>query len=85
LAELQALDDFIVTTANRLEVVDVDGVAVVMMLDDQRRFEESYPLARTLRDGTPYPIRVHRVAAARKAQTLEAAGRQARIAVAAAE
>ncbi|ORX19447.1 hypothetical protein [Mycobacterium xenopi] len=80
-AELQAVDDFIDATARQLEVTDVDGVSVVFMLDDQRQFEQTYPLARTLRDGVPYPIRVHRVAAARRAHQLEAAGRPARIAV----
>jgi hypothetical protein len=82
LAELQAVDDFIAATAGQLNVAEVDGVSVVFMLDDQREFERAYPLARTLRDGVPYPIRVHRVAAARRAQNLEAAGQQARIAVA---
>ena len=82
LAELQAVDDFIDATAGRLDVTDVDGVSVVLMLDDQREFEKAYPLARTLRDGVSYPIRVQRVAAARRAQLLEAAGRPARIAVA---
>lgn len=81
LADLQAIDDFIVSTAPRLEVVDVDEVTVVLMLGDQRQFEESYPLARTMRSGTPYPIRVHRVAAARRAHTLEGAGRPIKIAV----
>lgn len=81
LAELQAVDDFITTTAAQLEVVEGDGVSVVLMLDDQREFEQAYPQARTLRDGVPYPMRVHRVAAARRAQQLEAAGQPARIAV----
>ncbi len=81
LAELQALDDFIAATAGRLDVTDADGVAVVLTLDDQHHFEEAYPLARTLRDGTSYPILVHRVAAARRVQALEASGRPARIAV----
>ena len=81
LAELQAVDDFITTTAAQLEVVEGDGISVVLMLDDQREFEQAYPQARTLRDGVPYPIRVHRVAAARRAQQLEAAGQPARIAV----
>ena len=60
------------------------GVPVVMLLDDQEQFETVYPKARTLRDGAPYPIRVHRVAAARRAQQLAAgAAGQSRIAVAA--
>jgi hypothetical protein len=82
LAELQAVDDFITATSGQLKVVDADGVSAVLMLDDQRQFERIYPLARTLRDGAPYPIRVHRVAAARRAEELEAAGRSARIVVA---
>ena len=41
-----------------------------------------YPRARTKRDGVVYPRRVHRVAAARRAHELEAAGGSARIAVA---
>ena len=81
LAELQAVDDFITATAGQLDVTEVDGVSVVLMFDEQSQFEQAYPLARTLRDGVPYPIRVHRVAAARRAQALEAAGRPSRIAV----
>jgi len=81
LAELQAVDDFITTCASQLEVTDVGVVSVVLMLDDQRQFERAYPQARTLRDGAPYPIRVHRVAAARRAHQL--AGARSRIAVSA--
>lgn len=82
LAELQAVDDFIAANAGQLEVSEVDGVAVVVMLDDQQQFEATYLQARTVRDQSPYPIRVHRVAAARRAHQLEAAGQSARIAVA---
>ena len=81
-AELQAVDDFITTTAAQLDVTDVDGVSVVVMIDDQAEFERAYPQARTDRDGVVYPRRVHRVAAARRAHKLEAAGGSARIAVA---
>lgn len=81
-AELQAIDDFIDTSAASLEVTDVDGVKVVLMIDDQAAFARAYPQARTLRDGTGYPRRVHRVAAARRARMLEAAGGSTRIAVA---
>lgn len=82
LAELQAVDDFIVATAAQLEVSDVDGAAVVVMLDDQQQFEKVYPQAHTVRDKVAYPIRVHRVAAARRAHLLEDAGQLTRIAVA---
>lgn len=81
-AELQAIDDFIAASAEQLNVADVDGVSVVLMIDDQQAFERAYPQARTKRDGTVYPRRVHRVAAARRAHELEAAGQSARIAVA---
>lgn len=81
-AELQAIDDFINATAGELEVDHIDGVDVVMMIDDQAAFTQAYPHARTLRDGTVYPRRVHRVAAARRASLLEVAGGTARIAVA---
>jgi hypothetical protein len=53
-----------------------------MMIDDQDAFERAYPQARTQRDGVVYPRRVHRVAAARRAHTLETAGGSVRIAVA---
>jgi transcriptional regulator with XRE-family HTH domain len=82
LAELQAVDDFITTSAGQLDVTEAGGVSVVVMLDDQGEFERAYPQARTLRDGVVYPRRVHRVAAARRAHMLEAAGRSVRIAVA---
>lgn len=81
-AELQAVDDFISTSAGQLDVTDVEGVSVVIMIDDQAAFESAYPQARTQRDGLVYPRRVHRVAAARRAHQLEAAGGSARIAVA---
>ena len=81
-AELQAVDDFITTSAGQLDVTEAAGVSVVVMIDDQAEFERAYPQARTQRDGVVYPRRVHRVAAARRAHTLEAAGGSARIAVA---
>ena len=80
--ELQAIDDFITTSASQLDITDVDGVSIVVMIDDQADFERIYPQARTKRDGVVYPRRVHRVAAARRAHELEAAGGSARIAVA---
>ena len=81
IAEMQALDDFIVITAAELPVERVDGVSVVYMLDDQADFEQVYPEARTLRDRLRYPLRIHRVAAARCASSLAAAGHEVRIAV----
>ena len=80
--ELQAIDDFIAASAGQLDVTVVDGVSVVVMIDDQADFERIFPQARTQRDGVVYPRRVHRVAAARRAHELEAAGGSARIAVA---
>ena len=80
--ELQAIDDFITTSAGQLDVTEVAGVSVVVMIDDQAEFERVYPQARTQRDGVVYPRRVHRVAAARRAHSLEAAGASVRIAVA---
>ena len=41
--ELQAIDDFITTSAGQLDVTDVDGVSVVVMIDDQAEFERVYP------------------------------------------
>jgi hypothetical protein len=82
LTELQAVEDFITTSASHLDVTEVAGVTVVVMIDDQAEFERAYPQARTQRDGVVYPRRVHRVAAARRAHTLEAAGASVRIAVA---
>lgn len=80
--ELQAIEDFITTSASQLDVTEVAGVSVVVMIDDQAEFERAYPQARTQRDGLVYPRRVHRVAAARRAHMLEAAGASVRIAVA---
>ena len=80
--ELQAIEDFITTSAGQLDVTEVAGVSVVVMIDDQAEFERAYPQARTKRDGVVYPRRVHRVAAARRAHSLEAAGASVRIAVA---
>ena len=82
MTELQAIDDFITTSAGQLDVTEVADVSVVVMIDDQAEFERAYPQARTKRDGVVYPRRVHRVAAARRAHSLEAAGGSVRIAVA---
>ncbi|WP_074342449.1 hypothetical protein [Mycobacteroides abscessus] len=81
LAELQAIDDFIEDAAAHLEVKSVAGVEVVPMLDEQSQFERMYPRARTLRGETAYPVLVHRVAAARRAQAIAAAGGTPRIGV----
>lgn len=82
LAELQAVEDFITTSASQLAVAEAAGINVVTMIDDQAEFERVYPQARTRRDGVVYPRRVHRVAAARRAHALEAADQSARIVVA---
>ncbi len=82
LAELQAVEDFITTSASQLAVTEAAGINVVTMVDDQADFERVYPQARTRRDGVVYPRRVHRVAAARRAHTLEAADQSVRIVVA---
>ncbi len=82
MAELQAIDDFIDASAGQLDVTEVGGVSVVVMIDDQAAFEHAYPQARTKRDGWFFPRRVHRVAAARRAHALESTGRSVRIAVA---
>lgn len=80
LAELQAIDDLITATTVRLDITRTSaGVNMIHMLDDQAEFERAYPNARTIRDGTPYPLRVHRVAAGRRASMLEGAGEEARI------
>lgn len=81
-AELQAIDDFITASAGQLHITEEAGASVVVMIDDQAAFERLYPQARTKRDGEVYPRRVHRVAAARRAHELEAAGASTRIAVA---
>lgn len=82
LAELQAVEDFITTSASQLEVIEEAGISVVTMIDDQAEFERVYPQARTQRDGVVYPRRVHRVAAARRALALEAEDKSVRIVVA---
>lgn len=81
IAELQAVNDFITAVAAQLNVADVGGVRVIQMLDEQDEFEHAYPNARTKRDGRAYPVRMHRVAAARRASALEGAGEEARVAV----
>ena len=82
-AELQAVDDFIDSTASGLDVATAEGVTVVMMIDDQDEFEATYPQAKTQRDAVIYPRRVHRVAAARRAHQIEAAGESVRMAISA--
>ena len=81
LGELQDLDEFIVDTANRLEISVEDGVSVIWIHSDQAEFEKAYPEARVQRSDTPYPARMLCVAAGRQAGALEAAGRSVRIAV----
>ena len=72
LDELQAVDDFITATATELKTVAVGEMSTVFMLDNQRQFEAQYPQACTLRGGAPYPIRVHHVAAGRRAHHIGA-------------
>lgn len=74
--ELQEMDDFITESAESLETVQMDGFEAVLLIDDQMEFELAYPAAKTLREATPYPLRLHRVAAARRARQI---GAQARI------
>ncbi len=81
LDELRAINNFIETTAAKLEVVETEGITAVLMIDDQHQFETAYPQARTLRDQVPYPRRLMRPAAARRASQIEAAGGNARIVV----
>lgn len=80
--ELQAVEDFITTSASQLDVIEEAGVSMVTMIDDQAEFERAYPQARTQRDGVAYPQRVHRVAAGRRALALEAEDQSVRIIVA---
>lgn len=80
-SELQAIDDFITATAAHLDVEEVDGVPVVLMIDDREQFELTYPQAKTRRDNRAYPLRVHRVAAGRRAGMIERATGAARIEV----
>lgn len=79
IAEYQAIDDFIVDTAARLEVVSGSAATVVVTMVDQQRFELAYPQARTRRTQSPYPVCVHHVAAARRAGLLDATGQSVRI------
>lgn len=81
-AELQAINDFITDVADQLEVVEDGGVSIVMMIDDQAGYERLYPQAKTRRDGNPYPRRLARVAAARRAHTLQRLGKLVYIAAA---
>lgn len=77
--ELQAVDDLIALAAGEVRVTAVDDVPVVLMLNSRADFEETYPQARSRRDGNAYPVRVHWVAAARRARVFDHAGTPARI------
>lgn len=81
LEELQEIDDFIADSAARLKVAGLAdaGITMVGMLDSEEEFQKAYPDAKTLRDGIAYPLSVHRVAAARRAQQLQAGGASVRI------
>ena len=82
LAELQAVNDFIADTAAGLEIIAVEDSSVMLTYADaeQRRFEADYPRARTLTGGSAYPVRLHRIAAARRARIEAVAGHPVRIA-----
>lgn len=73
--ELQKIDDFITETAAALDVVELGGVKAVVLVDSQAEFERTYPEAKTIRGGTPYPLRVLRVAASRRVSQLGESGR----------
>lgn len=81
MAELQAINDFIAASAAQLKVTEEAGVSIVPMIDNEAEFERVYPEAKTQRDGKRLPRRVHRVAAALRAQALERDGHPARILV----
>lgn len=81
IAELQAIDDFITTTAAQSVITERRGVSMVHMIDDHGQYEVTYPQARTRRDARTYPMRVLRVAAGRRAGMLERDGHSARIVV----
>lgn len=84
-SELQVIDDFIQLSGLMLHLSRVDGVTVVHMLDDQAEFERAFPRAQTVLGSRPYPINVHRIAAARRAQRLADLGSDTRIAVVSSE
>lgn len=79
--ELQAIDDFIQLSGLLLTHSRFAGAAVVHMLDDHEQFIRAFPRAVSVRSCQPYPLRVHRIAVARRAQRLAAEGRPTRIAV----
>lgn len=82
-AEMQAIDDFITAVAAKLEVRrNSAGIILLGMLDDQHEFEKQFPRARSVRDGNPYPVVVHRVAVGRRTRELNAAGELVRITMA---
>ncbi|MEY8019176.1 hypothetical protein [Mycobacterium servetii] len=73
LTDLQAVDDFIVDTAASLKVSAQGGVHTIWIIDDQQEFENQYPQARVQRPhNNAYPIWTLRIAAARRAHTLQA-------------
>ncbi|MUM03481.1 hypothetical protein B5P44_01580 [Mycobacterium sp. CBMA 213] len=79
--EMQAIDDYITATAKALPAIPDDGITAVFMLDDPEDITATYPGGHTKRGAEPYPRRVHRVAVARRAGALEAAGHRVRIVV----
>lgn len=80
-SELQVIDDFIQLSGLLLKRSRIEGATVVHMLDDADEFLRAFPRARTLMGFRPYPLRVHRIAAARRAQRLAAEGARTRIVV----
>lgn len=80
-SELQTIDDFIQLSGLLLTRSRIEGATVVHMLDDQDDFLRAFPRARTVMGYRPYPLRVHRIAVARRAQRLAAEGARTRIAV----
>ncbi|MFV8169797.1 hypothetical protein [Mycobacterium sp. DBP42] len=83
LDELQSIDDFITAAAGSLQISGEGSVSIIRILDDQAQFETAYPKACARRSGTPYPVRVLRVAAVRRAHALEQVGQSVRFATAA--
>lgn len=82
LAELQAVEDFIVAEAADVRVVDVGNIkAVLTGGGDAGTQNRRAAAAVTLRDQKPYPASVHYAAAGRAAEELRNAGHDVRVAV----
>jgi hypothetical protein len=74
--ELIAMSTFVAGLVDQLTAqAPTEGTVLLEAVTDQASFESAYPMAKTRRDGVPYPMGLHHNAVGRVASALQRTGR----------